>query len=133
MKNKIKNQNILITGGAGFIGTTLSQKLINDNKIVIYDNLWRNAIKNTKLLSSPNLKFIKGDVLDFKKISQILKQYKPSMILHMAAIAGIDTVIKSPTKTMEVNIIGTYNILKAAKPFIFWKRWNFSCLLLKKL
>lgn len=114
----LKNLKILITGGAGFIGTALSQKLVRNNQIIIYDNLWRNAIKDTNLLSRPHLKFVKGDILDLKKLEQTVKKYKPNIIIHMAAIAGINTVIKSPTKTMEVNMIGAYNILKAVKPLI---------------
>lgn len=112
----IKGKKILITGGAGFLGTHLIRKLIERNRIIVYDNLRRNSIKNTDLLSHPNLQLIVGDVLDFEKLKYSVKDC--NITIHMAAIAGIDTVIKSPTTTMEVNMLGTYNILKAVKPYI---------------
>jgi len=112
---QIKDKTVLITGGAGFIGTSLAKKLVDDNKIILFDNLWRNALKNTELPNHPNLEFVKGDVVNFGEVRDILAQYRPQVILHMAAIAGIDTVIKSPTNTLRVNIIGTYNLLEALK------------------
>jgi dTDP-glucose 4,6-dehydratase len=63
-------------------------------------------------LTHPNLKIIQGDVLDSKKLKMSIPQ-DTDIIIHMAAIAGIDTVIKNPMKTIEVNTVGTYNILKA--------------------
>jgi len=109
---KIENKRIFITGGAGFIGTTLAKRLVASNKIVIYDNFYRNALKNTDLENHPNVEVIKGDVLDFENLKKSIKG--ADIVIHMAAIAGIDTVIKSPVTTMKVNIIGTYNVLEAA-------------------
>ncbi len=108
----IKGKKFFITGGAGFIGSNLIKRLIDYNKIVVYDRLSRNALVNTDLLTHPNLTVIRGDVMDY----EFLKENVPKdvdVILHMAAIAGIDTVIKNPVNTMEVNMIGTYFILKA--------------------
>ena len=113
LTSTITNKIIFITGGAGFIGTTLSKILINNNKIVLYDNLSRNALKDTELSNHPNLKFIQGDILDEETLKNTLKKYNPMIVLHMAAIAGIDTTILSPTKTMIINMIGTHNILQA--------------------
>jgi len=113
MGNKIKNKKILITGGAGFIGTALSKKLIKDNFIILYDNLWRDALKYNNLVPKNHFKFIKGDILDFKFLTEIISKFRPDIVVHMAAIAGVDTVIKSPTKTMKVNMVGTYNLLEA--------------------
>jgi len=101
-----------MTGGAGFIGTALIRRLIDDNKIVVYDTLHRNALGKAGLLKHPNITLIRGDVLDEEKLKKSIK--KSDVVLHLAAIAGIDTVIKSPTTTMQVNMIGTCNVLKAA-------------------
>ncbi|MFC1576157.1 NAD-dependent epimerase/dehydratase family protein [Candidatus Omnitrophota bacterium] len=106
------NKKIFMTGGAGFIGTALIRRLIDDNKIVVYDTLHRNALGEAGLLKHPNITLIRGDVLDEEKLKKAIKN--SNVILHLAAIAGIDTVIKSPTTTMQVNMIGTYNVLKAA-------------------
>ena len=102
----------MLTGGAGFIGTTLTRRLIDDNEIVIYDNLHRDAMGATELGDHPNLTFIQGDVLDAELIWETAKG--ATHIVHMAAIAGVDTVLESPVRTMRVNMIGTYNVLEAA-------------------
>ena len=60
----IKGKTILLTGGAGFIGSQLAKRLVEDNRIIIFDNLHRNALQFTSLDSHPNVTLIKGDVLD---------------------------------------------------------------------
>lgn len=107
-----KNKKIFLTGGSGFIGTKIVERLIKDNEIVVYDTLQRNSLENTDMIEHPNLNLIKGDVLDFEKLKDSIKGSE--IVIHLAAIAGIDTVIKSPTKTMNVNYIGTSNLLKVA-------------------
>lgn len=109
----IKNHKIFITGGAGFIGTSLIKTLIDENSVTIYDNLWRNALDGSPLKNHKNLSLIKGDILNAGKLKQSVKGH--DTVIHMAAVAGIDTVIKSPTRTMNVNMIGTYNMLEAAR------------------
>lgn len=110
----IKNKTIFITGGAGFIGASLSKRLVDDNKIIIYDNLARNVIKDSGIENHPNLTIIKGDILDFEHLKKSIP-VKVDQVLHMAAIAGIDTVIRSPIQTMKVNMVGTYNVLEALR------------------
>ena len=111
----IKNKKVLLTGGAGFIGTKLCALLSDDNEILIYDNLNRNSIKNTKLLNKNNIKLVQGDVLDLNHVKLTVDEFKPNIVIHLAAVAGIDTVIKNPVTTMKVNMIGTYNVLEALK------------------
>jgi len=111
----LKNKRILLTGGAGFIGSKLCNILSDDNEILIFDNLKRNSIKNTNLLSKGNINLIQADILDFSKIKKVVDEFKPNIIIHLAAVAGIDTVIKNPVNTMKVNMIGTYNILESIK------------------
>lgn len=108
----ISDKNIFITGGAGFIGSTLASRLCANNRITLFDNLARNTIQHTSLTDHPNVKLVAGDVLDFESISKAMSG--ADLVVHAAAIAGIDTVIKSPVKTMEVNMIGTANVLRAA-------------------
>jgi nucleoside-diphosphate-sugar epimerase len=107
----VKNKKIFLTGGCGFIGAKIAERLIEDNEITIYDTLQRNSLINTNLIGNPNLILIEGDVLDFEKLKDAIEGSE--IVIHLAAIAGIDTVIKSPTKTMNVNYIGTSNVLKA--------------------
>jgi nucleoside-diphosphate-sugar epimerase len=109
----IEDKKIVLTGGAGFIGTTLTRLLADRNQITIYDNLRRNAIGPTSLLDHPNVTFIEGDVLDVDAVATAVRGTQ--LCVHLAAIAGIDTVIKSPTSTMRVNVIGTFNVLEGLK------------------
>ena len=111
---EIKDKSIFLTGGAGFIGTTLVHRLLDHNKIVVYDNGHRNALKDSSVWTHPNLFFIHGDVLDTEKLCASMGRAKPDIVVHLAAIAGVDTVLRVPTRTMKINFIGTYNVLEAA-------------------
>lgn len=111
----LKRKKILMTGGAGFIGSTLASLLMKDNEILVYDNFSRDSISG-KNLKSKNLKIVKGDILDLELLKSEIDSFKPQVVVHMAAIAGIDTVIKDPVVTMDVNITGTFNLMKALEP-----------------
>lgn len=111
----IKDKRIFLTGGAGFIGTKLCSLLCENNDVLIYDNLRRNAIKESDLLCKANIKLIQGDILDYQYLRESMSEFKPNIVVHLAAIAGIDTVMKSPVDTMKVNMIGTYHLLEAVK------------------
>jgi UDP-glucose 4-epimerase len=108
----LHGKKILITGGAGFIGTTLAHRLVGSNEIVAVDNLHRDALSGSDLDAHPNFTFVEGDVLDAEQIVRLADGV--SHIVHCAAIAGVDTVLESPVRTMRVNVIGTYNVLEAA-------------------
>lgn len=108
----IEGKTIFLTGGAGFIGTTIVSRLVDKNKIIIYDNLSRNSLKDSPFSNHSNIRLIQGDVLDAEKVARSMSGC--DVVVHLAAIAGIDTVVKSPIKTMHVNIIGTLNVLEAA-------------------
>src|SRR5438105_11759541 len=108
----LHGKRVFITGGAGFIATTLGRLLVEDNEVIAYDNLHRDALSTTELRGHPNLRFVQGDVLDAEHVAVSAKG--ASHIVHCAAIAGVDTVRESPVRTMRVNMIGTYNVLEAA-------------------
>jgi UDP-glucose 4-epimerase len=108
----LTGKKILITGGAGFIGTTLARRLVDENEIVAVDNLHRDALGGTDLAEHPNFRFHQGDVLDAELVTELARG--ATHVLHAAAIAGVDTVLESPVRTMRVNLIGTYNVLEAA-------------------
>jgi nucleoside-diphosphate-sugar epimerase len=108
----IQRKRILLTGGAGFIGSALAARLIDDNEVVILDNGQRDALTSTALMSHPNLCFIRGDVLDPDVVQHAVRGC--SIVVHLAAIAGVDTVLRMPVTTMRVNLLGTCNVLEAA-------------------
>lgn len=109
----IENKTVFITGGAGFIANTLLSRLIEKNEIQIYDNFHRDTLSASRYANHRNIRIIKGDVLDYDRMLEGMKG--ADIVVHAAAIAGIDTVIKSPTKTMRVNMLGTANVLEAAR------------------
>src|SRR6188472_765758 len=109
----LSGKKILMTGGAGFIGTSLARRLVEDNEMVILDNLHRDSLTGTDLAEHPNLRFVQGDVLDLPLVRELTE--RATHVVHMAAIAGVDKVLESPVRTMRVNLIGTFNVLEAAQ------------------
>ena len=109
----IRGKTVLLPGGAGFIGSTLATRLVEHNRVVVFDNGHRNSIKDTPLLSHPNLRYIAGDVLDAPAVQAAMAGC--TLVVHLAAIAGVDTVLTMPVHTMKVSLIGTYNVLEAAR------------------
>lgn len=105
---EIKNKKIFITGGAGFIASHLISRLVRRNRIFVYDILDRTSLLKTGLQKNPNVKLIKGDVLDKKRLRRYLKNM--DIVIHMASIAGVDQVLEQPVRTMEVNLLGTHNV-----------------------
>jgi UDP-glucose 4-epimerase len=113
LKSMLSNKRIFITGGAGFIANTLIKHYIDLNKIVVYDNFHRDTLTGSGIANHPNLTIIKGDVLDIDLLTSSMAG--ADIVVHAAGIAGIDTVIKYPVRTMRVNMIGTSNALEAAR------------------
>jgi nucleoside-diphosphate-sugar epimerase len=109
----IEGRRILLTGGAGFIGTTLAGRLLERNQVVVFDNGHRNALKDSPLVGHSRLTVIEGDVLDADALRAAVQGCH--VVVHLAAIAGVDTVLKMPVTTMKVGLIGTYHALEAAR------------------
>jgi nucleoside-diphosphate-sugar epimerase len=108
----LEGKRVFITGGAGFIGTTLARELVERNTVVAFDNLHRDALSETGLAEHANFSLVQGDVLDAAAVRDAAAG--ATHVVHCAAIAGVDTVLESPVRTMRVNVIGTYNVLEAA-------------------
>ena len=103
---------ICVTGGAGFIGTHLIERLAPHNRIVVFDNFHRDALSASGLDKNPNVEVVRGDVMDAAAVSAVTKGC--DAVVHMASIAGVDTVLKNPVLTMKVSMLGTYNALEGA-------------------
>lgn len=108
----IRDAHILMTGGAGFIGTALTRQLVEHNRIRIFDNLRRNALKEAGLDQHKNVEVMVGDVRDAAAVKKAVADC--DYVVHMASIAGVDTVLKNPVMTMEVSIEGTMYALRSA-------------------
>lgn len=109
----IEGKKIFITGGAGFIGSTLAGKLLDANEVTIFDNFSRDTISTTGFADHPNLRKVKGDILDEQALIEAAKGSQ--VFVHAAAIAGIDNTVKNPVNTMRINMLGTAYALEAAK------------------
>jgi dTDP-glucose 4,6-dehydratase len=109
---------LLITGGAGFIGSAVV-KLALQQKITVLnlDSLsYAGNINNLKNLpNEKNYKFIKLNILNSKKITEVLKDFRPDYIMHFAASSHVDNAISSPKEFIRVNIEGTFNLLEGVR------------------
>ena len=102
---------VLITGGAGFIGSNLAKRLVEDgHSVVVLDSLLRGNKLDKETYSK--IEFIKGDVRDLQTVNQASKNC--DLIFHFAAVLGVDIVADNPVETMDVEVIGTRNVVEAA-------------------
>lgn len=107
-----ESKKIFITGGAGFIGSHLTERLVAEgHQVAIFDNLHRNAIKYSDILNHPSVTFTQGDILDLPALTKAMEGAE--VVMHLAAIAGVSNYYNFPAKTLKVNLIGTYNVLEA--------------------
>ena len=104
---------VLLTGGAGFIGSHLTAALCEKNEVRILDNFFRDALSRTPLTRHPNVRIFKEDVCDRSAVAKAMAGV--THVVHLAAVAGVDTVLKQPVRTMEVALMGTYNVLEEAR------------------
>ena len=113
MKEIIKNKKILITGGAGFIGSNLCNHFIKNNKVVCLDNFATGHFHNiAHLMNNKNFKLIEGDIRDYKTCEDAVKG--TDYVLHQAALGSVPRSINDPLISNEVNVSGFLNVLQAA-------------------
>ncbi len=117
-----KNDYILITGGAGFIGSHLSEALLADNKKILcidnFNDYYDPAIKRhniVSLLDNKNFHLLELDLRNFDDIHQALEEFKPSKIIHLAAQGGVRNSMRNPLLYEELNIKATLNLLENIK------------------
>lgn len=116
MSDSLKNKCILITGGAGFIGSNLAEKLTKTNcgKIKILDNLSTGSLKNIEtLIKEKKVEFMEGDITDSDTCNKAM--VNTDIVLHQAALGSVPRSIEDPVKTHEVNATGFLNILESAR------------------
>ena len=113
---------IIVTGGCGFIGSTLIKKLIkhSKNKILNIDSLNHESMPESlySIKNKKNYFFKKIDINDKDKLLQIFLEFKPNIIFHLAAESHVDRSIAKPYNFLQTNILGTYNIIDNSKIFL---------------
>lgn len=120
----MSQKTILITGGAGFIGSHVVREFVikyPDYKIINLDVLtYAGNLENLKDIESyPNYTFVKADITDENMINRIFDEYKPDGVIHLAAESHVDRSIASPLEFVKTNVVGTVNLLNAAR-----NTWN---------
>ncbi|WP_297506057.1 SDR family oxidoreductase [Thermococcus sp.] len=103
----MKNKLVVVTGGAGFIGSHIAWELVKDNKVIIIDNLYTGKEENVP----PGAKLVKADIRDYESIAELISN--ADYVFHEAAQVSVVESIRDPVFTEEVNVIGTLNVLKA--------------------
>lgn len=123
-KVDLKNKTVLVTGASGFIGSNLVKRLLKEFEgiqVIGLDNMndyYDIRIKESRLnelSQSKNYTFIQGNLADKEVISKIFTEYKPSIVVNLAAQAGVRYSIENPDAYIESNLIGFYNILEACR------------------
>jgi UDP-glucose 4-epimerase len=105
---------ILVTGGAGFVGSHLVDRLLNEGyEVIAIDNLYTGRLQNiAHHQSKEEFQFIKGDIRDFKLVKETMKEV--DAVFHEAALASVTQSVKNPILTNNINVVGTLNLLKAS-------------------
>ena len=113
-------KNLLITGGAGFIGSHLVRLMVNkypDYRIINLDKLtYAGNLANLKDVENmPNYEFVKADICDFERMREIFSEYHIDGVIHLAAESHVDRSIRDPFSFAQTNVMGTLSLLQAAK------------------
>ena len=117
-------RNILITGGAGFIGSHVVRLFVNkypDYNIVNLDKLtYAGNLANLKdIEQKPNYTFVRADICDYEKMCEVIREHKIDGVIHLAAESHVDRSILDPFTFARTNVMGTLSLLQAAK--VYWE------------
>ena len=111
-------KRILVTGGAGFIGSAVTRHLIaeTDHQVLVLDKLTYagNLDSLRPVENSPRYGFVQADILDAPRVQEIMRSFRPEIVMHLAAESHVDRSIDGPGAFIQTNVVGTYTLLQAA-------------------
>lgn len=115
-KMNVQGKCVLVTGGAGFIGSHLVEEYLKNEagKVIVYDDLSTGNIENLKEIKDGRLKIVKGSILDVAMLNKVVQNEKVDIVDHLAAELEVYTGIKDACKDVQINILGTLNVLNIA-------------------
>lgn len=118
MHFRTPSKRILVTGGAGFIGSAVARHLISEteHEVLVLDKLTYagNLDSLEPIANHPRYSFVQADILDAAKMREVISSYRPDIIMHLAAESHVDRSIDGPGEFIKTNVVGTYTLLQAA-------------------
>jgi len=112
----VEGKKVLITGGAGFIGSHLVEEYLANNaeKVIVYDDFSTGTLENLKHIDDDRLKVVEGSILDVNMLNAIVEKEKVDVIDHLAAELEVFSGIRDSERDARINILGTLNVLNVA-------------------
>ena len=111
VRHEIRDRKVLITGGGGFIGSTLAERLAKENDVILLDRVFNDQpLSFTDLKEKPNVRLVEADILESPVVGDLARE--ADIVIHAAAIVGVGRVCTYPRETLEINFAGTSRILK---------------------
>ena len=108
----VQGKTILITGGAGFVGSSLAEKLVAENRVILFDRSFElQPVCFTSLLEHPNVRAVEGNILEEPTLQSLAQE--ADIVVHMAAVVGVQKVRDSARETLETNFVGTSRLFQA--------------------
>src|SRR5947209_417951 len=117
------SKRILVTGGAGFIGSAVVRHVIREtpHRVLVVDKLTYagNLDSLSSVSSDPRYAFVRADIADAPRMRELFESYRPDAVMHLAAESHVDRSIDGPAEFIQTNVVGTFTLLQAA--FEFWR------------